>query len=411
MGFENLLAFLCLIYSALFIGIILVRIKKLPATLVAILLIQSTLEEIRAILYFSSGNYGQHFNSIDSNLYVSAQFIETTFMFFLIFLFRKFPDPIEAYISIYNKNDKTPIAAYLFFQVILIGISFTIAGNNWIHGNRVTTMSIANPQIRYIFPALLFSASIVSVYSLKYIFINRGYSKLTPLILMFWSAFIFMLIGQRGLVITLSVATIIGLYKIDKISIKSICIIFSILLFYGLFSRSVIDGTFGIDSLLSVSDIFLRGGDGTKLDSIAFAIFNRPLLGAVSLSILHELITFIPHQVRIDQGIPTVSDFLNTEAVGDYYYNFGNGFNFSNISTFIVLYGVFSPLICIFLACIYKYLFKNLIKSNRSADTTFVYILFLLFFIESIGSIHWIIYSIAMIFGVRFFSGLLLGTK
>jgi hypothetical protein len=115
--------------------------------------------------------------------------------------------------------------------------------------------------------------------------------------------------------------------------------------------------------------------------------------------------------MRIDQGVPTVSDFLNMEAVGDYYYNYGNGFNFGNLSTLIILYGAAAPFICFTLACLYKLLFTERIRSNRSADTTFIYILFLLFFTESIGSLHWIIYALFMIGSIKLFSNALLNIK
>lgn len=403
--FTNMVQFSSFLFAAFLLLFLLLRVKKYPATLVAILSIESGLTVFRSILYFIDGNYGQHFSDVNSNNYAIAQLIETCFMFALLHMFKKFPDPIETYLNTLAVYDRTPFYPYIIVQCLLILLCFLLSGTTWVHGNRETTISISSPVLRYIFPALLFIATILGISALKYCVLNVGIKKIGPISLLISTIVTFMMIGQRGLFIIIAAASFLGFYKSGRIELKKIIFIFSILFFYGIFSRSVADGSFNISSLTNVLNVFVNGGDGTKLDSIAFAIFNMSKDAVESLSVTYELLTIIPHQVRIDYGIPTVSDYLNTVAVGDYYYNFGNGYNFGNMSIFIVLYGYAGPVVCLLFAYIYKRNFRAIVSSNSAADTTFLFILCMMLFIESIGSIHWVVYTFVMISSVRACSG------
>jgi hypothetical protein len=148
-------------------------------------------------------------------------------------------------------------------------------------------------------------------------------------------------------------------------------------------------------------EIFVKGGDGTKVDSISFALTQKDENKEYYLSIINEFLSFIPHQVRIDNNFLTVSDFLNLQSIGRYYYEYGNGFSFTNMSTFMVLFDIAGFILCLFSAWLYTYLFKNIIINTNGADSAFLFLLILLLFVESISMMHWVLYACALVYTTR----------
>jgi hypothetical protein len=276
---------------------------------------------------------------------------------------------------------------------------FVFAGTSWIHGNRDSTISTTVSFLRYLYPAAFFISSILLIHTMKMLIFQKKHG-LKYLFLLVFSMMIFMLIGQRGVMIILIASFIILSYRLSKLNITQLFVCCILIFLFGVLARTIIEGSLSLESVFLIPLNFLYGGDGTQVDSLAFAVSYVQQNGIRS-TIFYEFLTVLNHRFRIDAGMMTASDILNTASLGEYYYILGYGYNFNNTSILVLNYSYFMPILYVALIMSYRALMKSLRSISPKADNIFIYYIIMQFFISSVGSFHWLLYACALVLLIK----------
>jgi hypothetical protein len=387
-------------YIAFFVAL-LIHLKRLPIFLSSVLILSSVLPFLRLLSYQYFEQFNLHFTGLSDELFLHVSLLYLFTLWAILFIFRSAYDPILNYVKNLQPREKNLGVVYFIMLYLVVGIMLIFSGSSWIHGNREATISISIPWLRYVYPSVLFLASIVLIHSLKMlIFQRQAKGVFVYLVFFVSSAIAFMLIGQRGILIVIVAAFTLLAYKTNKLSMTKLLSYFILIFLFGVFSRSVTDGSLNFDFVYNLPQRFVQGGDGTQVDSLTYSI-NYLQQNGINFTLFYEVLTVLGHQFRIDTGLITTSDILNTAALGDSYYDLGYGYNFGNISILLLNFSYAMPLIFIVFLLLYRRLVRGMRVINWNSDSIFIYYLITQLFISSIGSIHWLVYTFVLVILVR----------
>lgn len=390
-------------FLLLFFQMFLVSIfwRKIPSYILAIYIFSLLGLLIRPILYFYIGKYNYHVHDLDLSSYIMALYYYLLSITLLILVFFNAKDPFKKIIL-----SKEYRYEYIFFSILafsIILLMFYISGYEWLHSNRTTTISTLNNTLRYFYPAALYSATVLAIFIATNIIKTKRISfKL--LILSIFSMTVFLLISQRGFLLIVVLSMLLVALKLKYIKLQYFIYILLVLIFYGLFSRSL--GMSNIDFVDGITQVFVdfvHGGNGTEVDSMsATFLFLRE--NDYQFTFFNEFLGFLSHRFRIDNDCMTASDILNMYLVKDWYYDLGFGYNFNNLHMYILNFGSFLGFFFYTVTLIFARVFLNIYYIYLKGYSYQVFLFYLLFnfLVFSFSTLHWLIYFIFIVFIYKF---------
>ena len=233
--------------------------------------------------------------------------------------------------------------------------------------NRVSTISLTIKGIRYIYPFLialspsLFASSLLSILTLKNIKL-----KLFHYILCFLSLINVFLIGQRGLLfstllISLLTSLLFSIYRLinAKLNFSKLRYWFLLLFFVPLVYNLRNLNNLGNNALFN-----LKTADLLPIKAWEGAINITETLNIDIAPIFNNIFNFLNHQSRIDLGVLNSSDIVNSFLFPNVYYDKGFGLNITiPMDLYISLGGkwLWMPLLLIY----YTFILYRYIKSTQ----------------------------------------------
>lgn len=350
---------------------------------------------VKPVLYYLEGSYSFHYHDATESSYLEAGVIFVLVRIATNIIFLNAKDCMTPPLHF-------PKSSYFTRAVLLctLPFCFMIATNglSWLPGSRETTLTVLNPVFRYIYPIIIYSSSILLV-TIIYQFLMKRVSIPLAAFLFLLSVVVTTLISQRGMLIIAVLIAALGLYKINSIKFSVLFSFAAFVVLFGLLARVVVSDS--ADSM-PIYDRLLLGGDGTQIDSLVCSFdFIKETIGQdINYSVFNEFFGFMPQSMRGGHGWATAGDILNFFWLGESYAESGFGYNFSNLSAFMLGHGVFLG-VGFYLAWIIVlrvFLFYMSLETLNGLAVVPIYIT-LSSLIYSFATFHWAVFSF-LIYGI-----------